>query len=177
MRIIRSVAAVGVMAAGLTTSGCAFMKLGGELSPEGARATFEKLKSLEGTWNSTPESAMQGSLVYRVVGAGSTVQETIFPGTPHEMVTMYHMDGDALVLTHYCAAGNQPRMRAVLDKSAHDIVFRFTGLGNGDPSKDMHMHEAEIDIGADGHLRSHWTGWDGGKPGGHEAKFDLVRAQ
>ena len=48
---------------------------------------------------------------YRVTAAGSAVMEVLFPGTDHEMVTVYHQDGDDLILTHYCAAGNQPRMK------------------------------------------------------------------
>ena len=46
----------------------------------------------------------------RTTGGGSAVTETLFPGTAHEMMSVYHMDGDDLVLTHYCAGGNQPRM-------------------------------------------------------------------
>ena len=34
-------------------------------------------------------------------------------GTPHEMITMFHMDQAELLATHYCSAHNQPRMRAV----------------------------------------------------------------
>ena len=79
---------------------------------------FDRLKSLEGTWTGRSgwdEGADKGAgevtVIYKVTAAGSAVQETLFPGTPHEMVTMYHMDGADLMLTHYCAAGNQPRMK------------------------------------------------------------------
>jgi hypothetical protein len=40
---------------------------------------------------------------YRVTGAGSAVVETLFPGTPHEMVTVYHARKGVLCMTHYCA--------------------------------------------------------------------------
>jgi hypothetical protein len=120
---------------------------------------------------------MPGTVVYRVVGGGSSLQEQLFPGEPHEMVTMYHLDGDQLVMTHYCAAGNQPTMRAAPANDPATIRFEFVSLSNGDPSTSMHMHEATFTFGDDGHLRSTWTGWEGGKPGGHSVAMDLVRAQ
>jgi len=46
-------------------------------------------------------------VTYRVASAGSVVQETLFPGTPHEMISMYHLVDGELVLTHYCAMANQ----------------------------------------------------------------------
>ena len=51
------------------------------------------------------------SVVYKLTGAGSALVETQFPGTGHEMVSVYHLDGDDLRMTHYCAAGNQPRVK------------------------------------------------------------------
>ena len=50
------------------------------------------------------------TIVYSVIAAGSAVHEHMFPGGPHEMVTVYHLDGPDLLLTHYCAAGNKKLM-------------------------------------------------------------------
>ena len=80
---------------------------------------------------------------YRVTGAGSALVETQFPGSPHEMVTVYYVDGNDLVLTHYCAARNQPRMKLVRATDT-DLVFEFTGRSNLDPAKDMHTHDATM---------------------------------
>ena len=96
-----------------------------------ARAQFKKIKSLAGTWVPADESEMKTNVIYRVTAGGSTVEETLFPGRPDEMVTMYHMDGDSLVLTHYCAAQNQPRMRALSSADPNEIRFAFSGLSNG----------------------------------------------
>ena len=79
-----------------------------------ASQRFEALKKLAGDW---VEVGKDGKLTdkvvstLRVTSGGTAVQETIFPGSDHEMVTMYHLDGADLVLTHYCMLGNQPRMR------------------------------------------------------------------
>ncbi|MCK7511304.1 MAG: hypothetical protein MZV70_49445 [Desulfobacterales bacterium] len=61
------------------------------------------------------------SVTYRITANGSVVLETLFPGTDHEMLTLYHLDNDRLGLTHYCAMGNQPRME--LDPSSPPIAW------------------------------------------------------
>ena len=74
--------------------------------------TGDLIKKLEGEWKVTggdEHHGKEGKVTYKVTAAGSTLMETQFPGTGHEMVTMYHLDGDELKATHYCAAGNQPR--------------------------------------------------------------------
>lgn len=137
---------------------------------------FEKLKSLAGTWRSVPGSPMQGTMRYTVIGGGSTVQEDIFPGTDHAMVTMYHLDGDRLVMTHYCAAGNQPSCRAAAANDLSEIRWEFVSLSNGDAKKDMHMHEGVTRFVEDGRIRSEWQSWQDGKPGEFRAVLDLERA-
>ena len=77
---------------------------------------LDRFKSLAGEWVAAEDGPMskKGDLVarYAVTAAGSAVVETVFPGTAHEMLTVYTADGADLVLTHYCMEGNQPRMRA-----------------------------------------------------------------
>src|SRR5262245_1647364 len=72
-------------------------------------ASLERFKALEGEWVAAEsgEMAHAGDLMarYHVTAAGSAVVEEVFPGTPHEMVTVYHLDGKELVLTHYCMNG------------------------------------------------------------------------
>ena len=79
-------------------------------------AAFELFRALAGDWIAADDGEMykKGDLVarYAVTAAGSAVVETVFPGSPHEMVTVYYSDGPDLVLTHYCMEGNLPRMRA-----------------------------------------------------------------
>jgi hypothetical protein len=64
-----------------------------------AQAAFEALKALTGSWE-VPDSKEPMAVTYRVISGSTTVMETTFPGTPHEMITMYHLDGADLVLTH-----------------------------------------------------------------------------
>ena len=131
-----------------------------------ATEAFDQLKSLAGTWTGTAEGEGEeaeaeaesvGEIVHRfeLSAAGTVVMETMGPGSPYEMINMYHLDGDDLVLTHYCAGGNQPTMR--LDRTASragELHFEFTGGTNFDPAVDEHIHSAVVALTEDGRLDS-----------------------
>jgi len=140
---------------------------------------LERLKKLAGTWVAADKDGKptdQVVSVIRVTAAGSAVHETLFPGQPHEMVSLYHRDGADLVMTHYCSLGNQPRMKADPHSPANQIRWLFAGGTNLDPAKDKHMHEGTITFVDDDHLE--WSGvcWEGGKPlPGHDCNMKLVR--
>jgi len=123
---------------------------------------FEQLKTLAGTWDAeTPHGPAVFN--YRVASAGSIVIEEMFPGTDHEMITVYHRDGERLVATHYCAVGNQPR--TALDASApasEGLHFAFTG-GSNMKLEDGHIHEWTIRFVDAAHVEEKWTYWEGGK--------------
>ena len=153
----------------------------GEMSPADV---FGKLQSMEGTWivrgepvggeQEAPEEG-QGSFEFRNSANDSAVMEIMHPGTQMEMINMYHMDGDDLMVTHYCAGGNQPVMR--LDTAAlaeGRIEFAFEGGTNLDPAVDQHIHSMSIEFNDDGSVASSWSGWSGGEPAG-VMRFDLSR--
>ena len=148
-----------------------------EPTPAQAAAAFEKLKSLKGDWVDTSGDNHQKpgtKVTYRVVANGSAVIETLFPGQDHEMVTVYHLDGPDLLLTHFCAARNQPRMKAVAI-SPDLIEFDFTGGSNLNPAKDPHMHSGRLTWTGPDTVTSQWVGWANGKPSDHNVKFLLKR--
>jgi hypothetical protein len=79
-------------------------------------AALEQFKQLAGEWvGKMKHGDMEHDMrvIYKVTSGGSAVVETIDPGSPHEMVTVIHADGNALLLTHYCMLGNQPHMKAM----------------------------------------------------------------
>lgn len=144
-----------------------------------AAGAFDRFKALAGDWiDADGDAGAKGQVVasYRLTGAGTAVVETMFPGSRHEMTTVYHRDGSDLVLTHYCAAGNQPRMRAkTVDGNA--VAFEFDGGTHFDPARDGHMHNARIEfLGAD-EIRAQWQSWDKGAPAPHAPKFRLLRSK
>jgi hypothetical protein len=136
-------------------------------------ARFDKLKALAGDWTK-PDGDGTVEASYRVTAGGTAVVETLFPGTPHEMVTVFTVDKGDLVLTHYCAEGNQPRMKALKGGDASAIDFKFDGGGNIKSPKDGHMHEASFAFKDADHLTSKWQFYKDGKPG-ELAEFNLVR--
>jgi hypothetical protein len=143
------------------------------------KAAFDKLKALAGTWQGAAgHGAMdqQTSVVYRVASGGSVVEETLFPGSPHEMISMYHLADGQLLMTHYCAMGNQPRMKLDTAASTADrLVFVFDGGTNLDPAKDGHVHSGVLEWKGEA-LHADWTFWAGGKESNH-AVFELRRGQ
>ena len=130
-------------------------------------AAFERFKGLAGDWVAAEDAEMsrKGDLVarYAVTAGGSALVETIFPGGPHEMVTVYHAEGNDLVLTHYCIEGNQPRMRA-RNASGSRFDFQFDGGANIDPRRDQHMHSASLELLGDDEIRTEWTELAEAKP-------------
>jgi hypothetical protein len=154
-------------------------KAGAKKPQPPANAGFEKMKKLVGTWvaadkDGKPTAEVVSTL--KLTAGGSAVHETHFPGQPQEMISLYTVDGPDLIMTHYCVLGNQPRLKADPDSSANQIVFRFAGGANLDPSKDRHMHELTVTFVDDDHIELGGCGWVNGAPAKdmcHEMK--LVR--
>jgi hypothetical protein len=122
-------------------------------------ASFDKMKALEGAWVGT---MMEGGKEYptttrfQMVSDGSALMAWLSEGTPYEMVTIFHPDGNELMATHYCAAHNQPRFVAVSSADPNRIVFKFKDGTNIGPH-DGHMQQvAFIFDGADHHIEE-WT--------------------
>ena len=142
-----------------------------------AAACFARIKSLSGDWYQKDQKSGKETLAlrYRVTSGGNTVEEAEFPGAAHEMLTLYTMDGDKLVLTHYCSLGNQPRMKATESSTPSKIVFECAGGGNMKSESDMHMHHLVLNVQSADHIISEWSLYKDGKSAGHEAKFDVRR--
>jgi hypothetical protein len=138
-------------------------------------ADFERIKSLAGTWQAPgPDGSMQVASMIAVSSDGSVVREVMFPGAPHEMTNMYHLDGDAIVVTHYCAAGNQPRMRCPAAKG--DVfVFTFADVTNLATPDTEFMSDLELIIIDASHVKQVWRSRKNGQPTEH-ATFELTRA-
>ena len=135
--------------------------------PVATNPAFETMKKLAGTWVAADEGGKptdQVMSIIKVTSGGSAVHETLFPGQPHEMVSIYTVDGPDLVMTHFCVLGNQPRLKADSQSPANQICFQFAGGSNLDPTKDKHMHSATLTIVDDSHIEVAGVGWDGGAP-------------
>jgi hypothetical protein len=155
-----------------------FMAHAGEVTkqPYSGSKEFERMKVLVGAWEGTSKMAKEGEKVrveYRLSSGGSAVVETLFPGTPHEMVSIYYDNKGKLTMTHYCALRNQPRMN--LEKAeARNLYFMFAGGSNINPKKDAHMHSLKIFFADKDHIIQKWTLFTDGKET-ETSVFELTR--
>ena len=142
------------------------LALGGSAFAGDHTAAFERLKSLVGTWSGKMEmegeEAREMTMVYRMVAGDSVLEERSFPGTPMEMVTMYHQQGDKLVLTHYCMLGNQPKLQ--LAKTGESTLHFDFDPGCGiDVAEEMHMHSLIVTFVDEDTVKHDWTMFADGK--------------
>jgi predicted small lipoprotein YifL len=94
-----------------------------------ADATWTELSTwLPGTWTATTERGTTITESFRLVSGGSALVETFGVGGNHETVSVYHRDRGSLLLTHYCAQGNQPRLRAGGTDANGITTFRFVDV-------------------------------------------------
>jgi hypothetical protein len=126
-----------------------------------AHRSFELLKGMEGNWAGKNNQGQPVQVTFRMTAGGSALMSEIHGHGPENMITMFHMDGDRLLMTHYCGAGNQPRMK-VISSDAKSVSFEFfdgTNIGPGDG----HMQHATFtQADADHHIEE-WVFLDHGK--------------
>ncbi len=139
-------------------------------------APLAALKKLVGTWQGNAEmggKTVPVTITYAPTAGGSAIVEHLFPGTPHEMMSVYTVEGDHLAMTHYCVLGNHPKM--TLKKSdAHSLSFEASGGEGLRSPSEMHMHAMTVSWTDGDHLRETWTSFDQGRPK-DEKVFALTR--
>jgi len=123
-------------------------------------AAFDQLKSLVGEWQaSTVEGGkqMEAPVTFRLASGGSVLMSELAPGSPHEMVTMFHRDGEELLATHYCLTGNQPRMRALPSTDPNVVAFEFKEATNLPNAAAPHMGGVKFTLVDASHHIEEWT--------------------
>lgn len=138
-----------------------------------SQKAFDTLKTLSGSWEG---NAMQGKAVqvsYRVTSGGSALLSEIMGD--EDMITMFHMDGDRLLMTHYCSAGNQPRMVGAMSPDGKTVTFNFLDATNLLSAQPGHMERLVVTMIDPDHHTEDWTFLaEDGKLQQHE-HFDLQR--
>jgi hypothetical protein len=93
---------------------------------------------------------------------------------PDDPITMIYVDGDRLLLTHYCDAGNRPRMTGKASPDGKNVEFAFLDLSGG--TQYGHMDHAVFTvIDADHHVED-WTYMEPGDKPVH-AHMELTRSK
>lgn len=144
--------------------------------PSNANAAFDKLKTLAGQWEASSDKGKVTSSL-ELVSNGTALLERIKVRDEAEMVTVYYLEGNHLVLTHYCTAGNQPHMQAkAFDPASNTIRFDFAGATNLANAGVGHMHTAEIKFLGPDAFNADWTFYRDSKPAFTEPiQFHRVR--
>jgi hypothetical protein len=154
-----------------------------------AQKTFDQLKNLAGSWQGPVTTVPQVAgmdqgpvdITMRVTSRGNAlVHEMKGTGTSDDPakydhpVTMFYLDGDRLLLTHYCDAGNRPRMTARTSPDGKTVEFDFLDVSG---STDYgHMHHAVFTMIDANHHTEDWTYMmPGDKP--MHAHMDLQRTK
>ena len=136
-------------------------------APEFGNTVFAKIRSLAGDWEGGvvhDGNLMPAATTFRLVSDNSAVMGDLAPGTPHEMITMFHMDGKDLLATHYCSHHNQPRLRAVPSTGPNVIEFVFKDATNLAGPADPHMIGVKFTIPDANHHVEEWTALENGRP-------------
>jgi cyclopropane fatty-acyl-phospholipid synthase-like methyltransferase len=157
-------------------AGCAGgARVAGTATDQQRAVLFDRVKSLEGTWVMKDEKGQEYiASVFKVSSSGSVVREIMFPGSDHEMTNVYHMDGPTLVMTHYCAGGNQPRMRAVAG-DPNTINLKFDSVTNLRSSDEQYMGGLVITLVSADYVKADWTSYQRGKDELPHAVFEMHR--
>jgi len=88
---------------------------------------------------------------------------TVLGVNPPSRFGEFHMDGDRLLLTHYCEAGNQPRMSATASPDGKTITFNFLDATNLISPDAGHMHRVVFTFVDANHHTEDWQFLDHGK--------------
>jgi hypothetical protein len=136
---------------------------------------FDRLASLEGKW-AGEAFGVKTTLIYSLTANGSTLMEQCRPEKGHEMITMFTVDGDHLIATHYCSAKNQPQMAtATITDAQKPLAFslvRVTGLKSPD---DFHNTGLTVIQEDNDHLTQEWSYQSKDKTGKNVFHFTRAR--
>ena len=159
---------------------CALLLMAGLLSGQTelnkdsrSAVAFKQLAVLVGEWEAVQEGVPVEE-TYTLTANGSALMSETKPANDAVMITMFTVDGDHLIATHYCSARNQPHMVAAspgdLEKGMTFSLERVTGLKTPD---DWHNTGLTITLDDKDHMTQRWTYLYKGKSG--ETIFHYTR--
>ena len=151
--------------------------------PSDAQKSFDKLKTLAGSWEGHPKIVppvpelddKSVHVTFRVASKGHTLMHDLkIESLPDNPITMLVVDADRLLLTHYCDADNRPRMVGKMSADGKTVEFEFLDI-SGDV-KPGHMHHAVFTFVDENHHIEEWTFM---MPGDNpmRVRFDLKRTK
>jgi hypothetical protein len=137
---------------------------------------FEQLASLVGQWKGV-QANTEIKLTYTLTANGSALMEESQPAGEAAMITMFTVDGDHLIATHYCSMGNQPQMvtKPITEPSAKNLTFSLSRVTGLKTPEDFHNTALTITMEDGQHLTQLWTYEYNGKKGTNTFRFTRTR--
>jgi hypothetical protein len=134
-------------------------------TPVRPNAGFDLMKALVGEWEAPGKDGKLSTISYSLVSSGTALMEKLGGhGMDAAMVTIYHADGDNLMMTHYCGANNQPRMRCAKPAAgSKSLTFEYVDSTNLPTPATGHMHRLVITFTGANHITHEWTWKEGEK--------------
>jgi hypothetical protein len=105
--------------------------------------TFESLKSLVGQWQGITPAGRNLLVTYTLHAKTSVLMEHWRLSETTDALTLYHMDGDVLMATHYCPLCNQPRLNLAYDRDG-EFGFEFVTATNLARIDEAHQHSFQF---------------------------------
>jgi hypothetical protein len=142
------------------------------LAQSNAQKTLDRFKSMVGTWQGKSPSGGTSEVTYQLAAGGTPVMADMHMAG-EDMVSMYYVDGDQLLMTHFCPTNNQPRMKAIISPDLNTVTFDFLDATNLPDPQAGHMHRAVFLFSDSTHYSEEWT-W---KQEGQDTKmhFEMQR--
>lgn len=154
-----------LMVAGL----CVLISLSGvAFAQSEAQKSFDKLKSLAGSWTGTYD----GTPIYvsiRVTSTGNAIMHEMTgaekaDADENHPLSVFYLEGDRLLLTHYCDVGNRPRMVGKTSPDGKTVEFDFLDMADYSSAQGSHMDHAVFTMLDPNHHTEEWTAEREGKP-------------
>lgn len=142
------------------------MALSHPLAVAGERtvAGFEKIRALVGEWEATLPDGKPMRVTYEEINGGA-IEERYRSEDPMwwNMSTVYHLDNDRIMMSHYCSWGNHPRMTVTVPDGAIDTLdFRFLDMTYTRPDNG-YMKDVSFQFRDKNHFTHRWVWHEKGK--------------
>ena len=137
-----------------------------------AQKALDRFKSMVGTWTGKSPQGQSSTVAYQLIAGGTSVMADIKMGD-EVMTSMFYVDHNQLLMTHFCPSNNQPRMKATISPDGKSVTFDFMDATNLASPEAGHMHRAVYVFVDPDHYSEDWTWKHEGKDS--HFRFEMTR--
>ncbi|WP_299011151.1 hypothetical protein [uncultured Shewanella sp.] len=114
-----------------------------------ASEAFDEMKSLVGVWKKEGKKSPNFSVIFELTANNSVLVEAWLFNDKKHSFTMYHLDNEKLIATHYCPQGNQPRLALSANSTINRLRFEFFDATNLANLSHSHQHSLGFEFSHD----------------------------